>query len=112
MLATARAVFPYAYRYANFVYASAQPLVPDANRLREVRRPDGSFFTFEGAPAGSVAALLAQAHLDPVEGVLAHQKAKAGVITDDNLLSEYAHGQRFGPDLLRALTPPQAPLFQ
>jgi spermidine synthase len=112
VLATAQAVFPHAYRYANFVYASDQALIPDANRLRQVRRPDGSFFTFEGAPAGSVAALLAQAHLDPVQDFLARQKAKAGVITDDNLLSEYAHGQRFGPEFLRALAPPEASLFQ
>jgi spermidine synthase len=112
VLATAGAVFPHAYRYANFVYASDQPLIPDASRLRGVRRPDGSFFTFEDAPAGSVAALLAQVHLDPVGDFLARQKAKASVITDDNLLSEYAHGQRFGPELLRALAPPEAPNFE
>jgi spermidine synthase len=112
VLATAQAVFPHAYRYANFVYASDQPLIPDADRLREVRRPDGSFFTFEGAPAGSVAALLAEAHLDPVEDFLVRKKAQAGVITDDNLLSEYAHGRRFGPDLLHALTPPEVPHFE
>jgi spermidine synthase len=112
VLATARAVFPHAYRYSNFVYASGQPLIPDANRLRDVRRPDGAFFTFDAAPAGSVAALLANAHLDPVEDFLAREKAKADIITDDNLLSEYAHGQRFGPDLLRALTPPEARNFE
>jgi hypothetical protein len=43
---------------------------------------------------------------------VARQKAKASVITDDNLLSEYAHGQRFGPELLRALAPPEAPNFE
>jgi MFS family permease len=53
----------------------------------------------------------AQAHLDPVEDFLVSQKTKAGVITDDNLLSEYAHGQRFGPELLRALAPPEVPHF-
>jgi spermidine synthase len=111
VLATARAVFPHTYRYSNFVYASDQALIPEADRLRAIRRPDGAFFTFEGAPPGSVAALLAQARLDPVEDFLARLKANAGVITDDNLLSEYAHGVRFGPQLLRALAPAEAAHF-
>jgi spermidine synthase len=111
VLATAQAVFTYAYRYSNFVYASDQPLLLDVGRLGAVRRPDGNFFTLEGATPGSVAGLLGQATLEPVDDFLARQHAKAAVITDDNVLSEYAHGRRFGPELLRALAPPEPAHF-
>ena len=33
------------------------------------------------------------------------------VITDDNLISEYKHGMRFGPAMLRALQPASPPLM-
>jgi len=109
VLATAQAAFAYACRYSNFVYASDQPLVLDANRLRAIRRPDGNLFTIEGAPPGSVDAFLGQAHLEPVQDFLVRRHASARVITDDNVVSEYAHGHRFGPELLRWLAP-TAPL--
>ncbi len=112
VLATAEAVFPYSYRYTNFVYASDQPLLLNVSRLGAIRRPDGNFFSPIGAPAGSVAALLADARLEPVGDFIARQHANAVVITDDNLISEYAHGRRFGPGLLRALTPAEAPHFE
>jgi spermidine synthase len=111
VLATAQAVFPYAYRYSNFVYASDRPLALDRSRLAEIRRPDGRPFVVEGAREGSVAALLLQARLEPVAEFLARRQANASVITDDNLLSEYRDGVRFGPAFLRALAPPAASEF-
>jgi len=112
VLATAQAVFPYAYRYTNFVYASDKPLLLDIDRLGGIRRPDGNFFTLDGALSGSVAALLARAKLEPASDFLARRHANAVVITDDNVLSEYAHGRRFGPALLQALAPPEPPHFE
>jgi spermidine synthase len=112
VLATAQAVFPYAYRYLNFVYASDQPLHVDLSQLGGIRRPDGNFFALDGAAAGSVAGLLGQAKLEPVNDFIARRHANAVVITDDNLLSEYAHGRRFGPRLLRALAPAEASHFE
>jgi len=112
VFATARAVFPYAYRYSNFVYASDQPLAVDVSRLRDVQRPDGKPFVLGGAADGSVADLLSRARLEPVGEFLARLHARAGIITDDNLLTEYRDGERFGPAFLKALAPPMAHEFQ
>jgi spermidine synthase len=112
VLATARAVFPYAYRYANFAYASDHPLTPDLALLMEVRRPDGTPLAAAAAPAGSVVALLANARLQPADTFIAQRQADAQVISDDNLLSEYRHGRRFGPGLLRRLLPGEPAHFE
>jgi spermidine synthase len=112
VLATMAAVFPYAYRYANFGYASDVPLQPDVRLLPGIRRPDGLAFSSSG-PEGSVVALLNSAHLEAAGSFIArHPGADAQLITDDNLLSEYRHGMRFGPDLLKGLQPPPAPEFK
>lgn len=112
VLATVQAVFPYAYRYTNFVYMSDQQLMPDLSALDGIRRPDGAFFVTEGAAGRSVAALLTKARLEPVADFLAGRHATAGIITDDNLLSEYQDGLRFGPAFLKALAPAPAPKFE
>jgi spermidine synthase len=111
VLATARAAFPYAYRYVNFVYMSERPLTVDALRLGRIQRPDGKLFVAAGAADGSVAALLGTARLEPVEEFMARRQATGNVITDDNLLSEYRDGLRFGPPFLNALAPPALPEF-
>jgi hypothetical protein len=111
VLATLQAVFGYAYCYFNFGYAADVPLVPDPARLLEVRRPGGTLFTYDGAPAKSVAALLATARLVPAREFIALGDAHAEIITDDNLLSEYRHGRRFGPQTLQALLPPEPAHF-
>jgi spermidine synthase len=105
VLATMDAVFPYAYRYANFAYASDHALTPEAARLAAVRRPDGTPVPAPGAPEGSVAALLSRARLEPAAAFIARRHAAAEVISDDNLLTEYRHGKRSGPKLLEALLP-------
>ena len=110
VLATNQAVFGYAYRYLNFVYASEQPLTPDVDGLWKIRRPDGAFFVRDDIRPVSVAALLANARLQPVEELFAHHPSvRAEIIADDNLVSEYRHGKRFGPGLLQALLPPPGP---
>jgi spermidine synthase len=100
VLATGAAVFSHAYRYANFMYASDTPLTPVLARLERVMRPDGRPFTFQSPPAASVAALLRQARLEPVESFMAQQRASGEVITDDNLLPEFRHGRVYGPESL------------
>jgi hypothetical protein len=52
---------------------------------------------------------LTTARLEPVDELLARHGADAEVITDDNLISEYRHGLRFGPAILQALQPPPPP---
>ena len=56
--------------------------------------------------------LLSKAHLEPAETFIAQRQADAQVISDDNLLSEYRHGRRFGPALLRALLPLEPSHFE
>jgi spermidine synthase len=112
VLATAGAVFPHAYRYLNFVYASEQDLTPQPARLLEIRRPDGHRFTFDDAKPGSVAAALENVQLQPVGEFLARHQADAQIITDDNLLTEYRHGLRFGPPLLQMLQPAAVAHFE
>jgi spermidine synthase len=111
VLASAQAVFGYAYRYSNFVYASDQPLTTTLSRLWNVRRPDGAPFTPDDKPAGSVAAFLASARLEPARQFIARRHADAQIITDDNLLSEYRDGERFGPTFLKALQPSTPEIF-
>jgi len=111
VLASTQAVFGYAYRYSNFVYASDRPLTVTLSRLWKVRRPDGSLFAPDDKPAGSVAAFLAGARLEPTREFIARRHADAQIITDDNLLSEYRDGARFGPTFLKAVQPSVPAIF-
>jgi spermidine synthase len=111
VLASTQAVFGHTYRYSNFVYASDQPLTATLSRLWNVRRPDGVPFTLNDRPAGSVAAFLASARLEPTQEFIARRHADAQIITDDNLLSEYRDGERFGPTFLQALQPSTPAIF-
>jgi hypothetical protein len=112
VLATMQTVFAHTYRYTNFAYAADRDLTPDIARLGEVTRPDGAAFTFGAVQRGSVVALLANARLEAVPEFLARRHADAAIITDDNLLTEYRHGRRFGPQILQKALPPEAPHFE
>jgi SAM-dependent methyltransferase len=103
---TVQSVFPDAYRYTNFMFASDHPLTKDTARLWQVRRPDGKLFEPGEAQATSVVALLANVPLEPAAQFLARHKTAGEIITDDNLLSEYRHGRHFGPAFLQSLLPP------
>ena len=111
VLATAQAVFAHAYRYAGMVYASDRPLTLSLANLWAIRRPDGELFSAAPAPEPSVVARLTRARLEPVEAFVARHGARPEIITDDNLVSEYRHGMRFGPALLTALEPSPPPTF-
>ena len=111
VLATLNSVFPHAYRYASFAYASDRALQPDFELLQRVQRPDGTLFNIEGASARSVVGKLASARLEPATAFIARHNADAAVISDDNLLSEYRHGRRFGPRFLQTLEPPEPAEF-
>jgi spermidine synthase len=112
VLATTDAVFGHAYRYTNFVYASDQPLTATLSGLWLIRRPDGALFTADDKRPGSVATLLSSARLEPAVDFIARRHADAQIITDDNLLSEYRHGERFGPAFLQLLQPATAAHFE
>jgi spermidine synthase len=111
VLVTLQSVFKYSYRYVNFGYAADRPLAPDVRYLLQIRRPDGQLFNFDNPKPTSVAALLSTAILDPVPDFLARYSNSGAIITDDNLLSEYRHGRRFGPSLLRTVLPAEAKEF-
>lgn len=112
VLATTQAVFAHAYRYTNFVYAADHSLVPDMGGLGTVMRPNGTPFVLDNPPPTSVAAHLVTARLEPAAAFIARRNADAKIITDDNLLTEYKDGRRFGPKLLRALLPAEIPHFE
>jgi spermidine synthase len=103
---TAESVFPDVYRYRNFMVASDHPLVKDMPRLWQVYRPDGRLFQPGESAGDSVVARLASVPLEPAAPFLGRHQAAGEIITDDNLLSEYRHGRRFGPAFLRSLLPP------
>jgi spermidine synthase len=111
VLASTQAVFGYAYRYSNFVYASDQPLTATLSGLWNVRRPDGHPFSRDDKREGSVAGLLVNARLEPTQEFIARRHANAQIITDDNLLSEYRDGGRFGPTFLQTLQPSTPAIF-
>ena len=111
VLASAQAVFRDTYRYSNFVYASDQPLTATLSGLWNIRRPDGALFTPDDKREGSVAVFLASARLEPTRAFIARRHADAQIITDDNLLSEYRDGERFGPTFLKALQPSTPAIF-
>jgi spermidine synthase len=106
---TAAAVYPHAYRYTNFVYASDHPLsvLPTAHeRLREIRLPGGSRLTDQDFAAGGFGDLLLSALLEPLSVTLKGDNEQAKVITDLNMLTEYRTGRRFGPSILSRLLLP------
>ena len=111
VLATAQAVFGHAYRYANFVYAADHPLTLNLGQLVGVRKPDGSLFDATTRTPGSAVAQLANAQLDPVPEFFTRRKIEAEVITDDNLVTEYRNGHRFGPVILQLPLPVPTPPF-
>ena len=103
---TAQSVFTDVYRYTNFMFASDHPLTKDMARLWQVRRPDGKLFEPGETNADSVIGRLSILPLEPAAQFLARHKTTGEIITDDNLLTEYRHGRRFGPAFLQSLLPP------
>jgi spermidine synthase len=109
---TAQSVFSNTYRYANFFYAADHPLEMNREGLWRVHRPDRKLFSAADPKPGSVVERLMDGRLEPTGEFLGRLKATGEVITDDNLLSEYRHGLRFGPGFLRSLLPPVQPEFK
>jgi hypothetical protein len=93
------------------VYASDHPLTATLSGLWNIRRPDGALFTPDDKRMASVAAILASARLEPTREFIVRRHADAQIITDDNLLSEYRDGERFGPSFLKAVQPSAPPIF-
>ena len=103
---TVQSVFPDVYRYANFVFASDHPLEKDLSQLWLVSRPNGKLFEPGDTGPNSVIAQLSTVPMEPATQFLARHNAAGEIITDDNLLTEYRHGRRFGPAFLQSLLPP------
>jgi hypothetical protein len=55
--------------------------------------------------------MLSTAQLNPAQPFIASFHVDAQIITDDNLLSEYRHGRRVGPEWLQRLQSPTLPEF-
>lgn len=113
---TCEEVFDFTYRYFNFAYASNTPLTikpKEAERRMEmVLLPGGGHFPEKSPSENSVLNLLRTARLEPVSVTLQPARGWAAVITDDNMLTEFRHGKRFGGQTFtRYFLPPPVPLM-
>ena len=112
ILATGAAVFAHAYRYANFLYASDVPLSPDLTRLATIHRPDGALFSLDSPVVpGSVVDALTRAKLDPAGPLVAKEGVGADIVSDDNMLTEYRHGEQFLWGVIDSLVRHPVPQF-
>lgn len=94
---TAQEAFPFAFRFRNFVYGSERDFrVPAAivlERLRQCRIGDRPAFRFDQFEPGGLVYMIAHDNLVAVADVLAEQQSvPIEAITDQNLLTEYRHG--------------------
>jgi spermidine synthase len=113
---TSQNVFDFTYRYMNFAYASNTPLNIATGevkkRLGKVLLPGGEYFTAESDTEESVLNLLKNAKLEPAHELLQPAQGWAAIITDQNMLTEYRHGKRFGPHKIsQYFLPPRVPQF-
>ncbi|MCE9568768.1 MAG: hypothetical protein K8R10_01945 [Rhodocyclales bacterium] len=108
---TALEVFPHVVRYKGFIYMSDQPLAkrPDAEQvLRASRIGERPAFDDALFADGGVAARLVNDPLQSAQDYIAHSEGRdsARIITDMNLLPEFAHGRPPLFGWLRPLLPP------
>jgi len=113
---TSQNVFDFTYRYMNFAYASNIPLTIATEgvkkRLGKVLLPSGEHFPAESDSEESVLNLLKNAKLEPAHELLQPAQGWAAIITDQNMLTEYRHGKRFGPHKIsQYFLPPRVPHF-
>jgi spermidine synthase len=108
---TAQEVFPFTARFHSFVYGADRdfrvPAAEALERLARCRVGDRAAFEPEQFEPGGLAYHIANDSIVPVADFLAGQStAGIGVVTDQNLLTEYRHGSRdFLPALQRLLAP-------
>ena len=107
VLETARQVFPFVERRTNFVYGSASDLSHSRDmseqRLRELRLDNSPVFEPDAFESGGLARDMIDNPFLPHESQFAGLSESPGVITDQNLLVEHAHGKLrdFLPGLYR-----------
>lgn len=108
---TAQEVFPFTGRFHSFVYGADRdfrvPAAEALERLAACRVGERAAFRPEQFEPGGLAHHIANDSVVPVADFLAGQStAGIGVVTDQNLLTEYRHGSRdFLPALQRLLAP-------
>ena len=108
---TALEVFKHVVRYKGFIYMSDSPLAkrPDAERvLRASRIGERPAFDDAQFAGDGIAARLLHDPLQSAQDFIAHsdQRNSAAIITDMNLLPEFAHGRPPLFGCLRSLLPP------
>ena len=111
VLRTAQEAFPFAFGFRNFVYGSDRDIRVPAEvaiqRLRECRIGDRPAFADQQFEPGGLAHRIAHDGFVPVADVLARQPGlSVAVITDENLLPEYRHGNAGYFPMLKWLWPP------
>jgi hypothetical protein len=90
-------VFPFVERRSNFIYASASEFsraTPAAERtFRELQLDGHPVFEDKAFAPGGIARSMIDTPFMPREQQYAELSPSPGVITDQNLLSEQAHGK-------------------
>jgi hypothetical protein len=109
VLVTARDVFPFVERRINFIYGSASDFsrsIPLAEQAyRELRLNGENVFSDIAFASGGLARNMVEAPFVPKERQLAGLSESPGIITDQNMLVEQAHGKlrEYLPEFYRAV---------
>ena len=97
---TASKVFKYTFRYGNFIYASEEDLLPNIKLARErllALSVNGHPVFDPNSPADQEAITKLMGHIiDNIDEVVAKSPRPLEVITDQNMITEFRHGLRFG----------------
>ncbi len=111
ILKTAQAAFPYAYKFASFVYGSFVEIKTEPaeamRRLNDCKIGSTRAFLPQHFDEEGVAYQIAHTTLEPVETLLSvTAPVSPAIITDRNMLTEFRHGKLVAPQPLRWVYPP------
>jgi SAM-dependent methyltransferase len=116
VLATARCVFPFVERRASFIYGSeadfSHPIADAERAYRELKLGGAPVFEEAAFANGGLAREMVRAPFVPRGNQFDELTSSPAVITDQNLLAEYAHGKifEFMPGVLRVVNETRAAL--
>ena len=97
---TASQVFKHTFRYGNFIYCSDHDMLPDIKlapeRLMALSISGKPVFSPDSPADRAAIEKLMEHKVESIEEVIAGSARKLEVITDQNMITEFKHGLRFG----------------
>ncbi len=97
---TASKVFKYTFRYGNFIYCSDRDVLPEIRfapeRLAALSDNGKSVFDLNVAADKMAIRSLMEHPIERIEDVIAKSPRPLEIITDQNMITEFKHGLRFG----------------